>query len=212
LIKSLYNPPALIKTLFPDFIWTTKNNSVLLTFDDGPNPATTEIILSTLSELKIKTIFFCVGNNVNRYNSLASEILNDGHSIGNHTYNHSLIVKVNYEDAVSEIIKMNQVVADSLGYRINYFRPPHGKFRLNTSRMMKQLSLKNVMWSLLTYDFKNNLSLVKNSVKKYLNEDSIIVLHDSNKSKDIIRDSILYIADEVQQCGFKFGVPEECLK
>lgn len=212
MIKSLYNPPALIKTLFPDFIWTTKNNSVLLTFDDGPNPATTAIILSTLDELKIKALFFCVGNNINRYSSLASEMLSRGHSIGNHTYNHSIIIKMNYEDVVSEIVQMNEVVLNNLGYKIKYFRPPHGKFRLNTSRLMKQLELKNVMWSLLTYDFENNLSRVKSSVRKVLKSDSIIVLHDSNKSKDIIRDSILFIADEVQQRGFKFGVPEECLK
>jgi len=72
--------------------------------------------------------------------------------------------------------------------------------------------MKNVMWSLLTYDYKNDLSIVKYSVKKYLRKNSIIVLHDSLKSKDIICDSIKFIAEEAAQKGFEFGEPEECLK
>ena len=55
---------------------------------------------------------------------------------------------------------------------------------------MKKHNLKNIMWSLLTYDYKNDLSFVKFATQKYLNKDSIIVLHDSNKSKNIIVDSI----------------------
>lgn len=197
--------------LFPDFIWNTKNDKVLLTFDDGPNPNSTEIILTTLEQMNIKALFFCVGNNVDKYTSLAKDILSAGHSMGNHTFNHKIITKIETNEAIEEIKKMNDVLNSKLGYQLKYFRPPHGKFRLNTSSLMKEMKMKNIMWSLLTYDFQNNLSLVKNSVKKFLKSDSIIVLHDSNKSKDIIRDSILFITDEVTNRGFSFGDTEECL-
>ena len=60
-MKYLYNPPILLKKVFNDFSWNTNNGKVLLTFDDGPNPGTTEIILKKLSEEKIKALFFCVG-------------------------------------------------------------------------------------------------------------------------------------------------------
>lgn len=210
--KFQYSPPLLIKTLFPEFIWSSKSNSVLLTFDDGPNPGSTEGILETLEILKIKAMFFCVGNNIDRSTSLAAEIIESGHSIGNHTYNHRIITNMKFDEALSEINHMNEIVSSLLGYSVKYFRPPHGKFRLNTSKLMKKSGMRNVMWSLLPYDFNNNLSLVKSSVHRYLKKDSIIVLHDSNKSKEIIRDSILYIADEVFQRGYRFGDPEECLK
>ncbi|QQS34708.1 MAG: polysaccharide deacetylase family protein [Ignavibacteriales bacterium] len=200
-----------MKMLFPDFIWNTKNDKVLLTFDDGPNPNSTEIILTTLEQMNIKGLFFCVGNNVDKYTSLAKDILSAGHSIGNHTFNHKIISKIRQEDVLTEIKSMNNVVVDKLSYQIKYFRPPHGKFRLNTSSLMKEVKMKNVMWSLLTYDFQYNLSLVNNSVHRFLKSDSIIVLHDSNKSKDIIRDSILFIADEVNNRGLAFGDTEECL-
>ena len=67
------------------------------------------------------------------------------------------------------------------------------------------------MWSLLTYDYKNNLSIVKFAVEKYLKHKSIIVLHDSNKSKNIITDSISIIADEVNRKNYQFGEAGECL-
>ena len=76
---------------------------------------------------------------------------------------------------------------------------------------MKAKGLTNVMWSLLTYDFKGNSSLVKYSVVNYIQKNSIIVLHDSIRSQDIISDSISFIADEVSGKGFRFGEPAECL-
>ena len=76
---------------------------------------------------------------------------------------------------------------------------------------MKKHDLKNVMWSLLTYDYKNDLSIVKFAIEKYLKHNSIIVLHDSNKSKSIISDSISLIADEVRKRNYQFGGADECL-
>ena len=67
------------------------------------------------------------------------------------------------------------------------------------------------MWSLLTYDYKNDLSIVKFAVEKYLNQNSIIVLHDNNKSKNIISDSISFIIDEARKRNYQFGETEECL-
>jgi len=68
------------------------------------------------------------------------------------------------------------------------------------------------MWNLVTYDYKNDWEKVKFAVDNYLQNNSVIVLHDSNKSKDVIIDSIKYIVDTAADRGFKFGEPEECLK
>ena len=66
-MKYLYDPPGILKVMFSGFYWNTNNNKILLTFDDGPNPETTEIILKRLSEEKIKAMFFCVGENIKKY-------------------------------------------------------------------------------------------------------------------------------------------------
>ncbi|MBZ0200165.1 MAG: hypothetical protein K8H86_09880, partial [Ignavibacteriaceae bacterium] len=75
-----------------------------------------------------------------------------------------------------------------------------------------RLGLKNIMWSLLTYDYKNDINVVKFAVQKFLKDNSIIVLHDSLKSKEIIADSIELIINEAEKKGFTFGEPDECLK
>lgn len=210
-MKSKYDPSFILKQVFPDFQWESKIDKILLTFDDGPVSGNTEIILRRLNDFKIKAVFFCVGNNILKNSSLASEILKEGHFIGNHTFNHSKLTLPGF-DVFAEIDRFNELAKDKLGYEVKYFRPPHGRFNLSTGELLKNKKLTNVMWSLLTYDFKGNSSLVKYSVVKYLKKNSIIVLHDSLKSRDIILDSISFIADEVSGKGFRFGEPAECLK
>ena len=186
-------------------------DKVLLTFDDGPIPGNTEIILKKLSDNKIKGVFFCVGNNIMKHTTLASEIIQEGHLVGNHTFNHQRLNQPGFDEYL-EIDKFNELVKEKLGIEIKYFRPPHGRFNISTGKLLKRKKLNNVMWSLLTHDFKGDLSLVKHAVVKYLKKNSIIVLHDNIKSKDIILDSISFINDEVLAKGYCFGEPAECLK
>lgn len=210
-MKYLYNPPIILKKIFSDFSWNTNNGKVLLTFDDGPNPGTTEIILKKLSEEKIKALFFCVGENVQKYPELIHQIKNEGHSFGNHTFNHKILNKISDEEKDYQISSVNKIFNDQFDINLKYFRPSHGRFQLSTSLLMKKHNLKNIMWSLLTYDYKNDISIVKFAVEKYLKPNSIIVLHDSNKSKNISSDSISFIADEVEKRNYQFGEAEECL-
>ncbi len=210
-MKYLYNPPQLLKNLFYDFYWDTKNNKVLLTFDDAPNPGTTEIILKKLSDEKIKALFFCVGDNVSKYPELVSQIKAEGHSFGNHTFNHKKLNKISDDEKEFQISSVNKLFEEKYSIKLKYFRPPHGIFQLSTKKVLNDFNLKNVMWSLLTYDYKNDFSIVKFAVEKYLKQNSIIVLHDSNKSKDIIIDSISLIVDEVRKNNFQFGDAEQCL-
>jgi peptidoglycan/xylan/chitin deacetylase (PgdA/CDA1 family) len=197
--------------MFNEFYWNTKNNNVLLTFDDGPNPGTTEIILKKLSDEKIRALFFCVGDNARKYPELIKQIKDEGHHFGNHTFNHKILNQISAEEKDFQIDFVNKLFTDQFGINLKYFRPSHGRFQLSTSLLMKKHKLKNVMWSLLTYDYKNDLSIVKFAVKKYLKQNSIIVLHDSNKSKNIILGSISLIAEEVRKRNYQFGDADECL-
>ena len=210
-MKYLYNPPIILKKIFNDFNWNTNNGKVLLTFDDGPNPGTTEIILKKLSNEKVKALFFCVGNNVQKYPDLVSQIKAAGHTFGNHTFNHKILNQISSSEKDYQIKSVNDIFLEQFNIKLKYFRPSHGIFQLSTSSLMKKHNLKNVMWSLLTYDYKNELSIVKFAVEKYLKHNSIIVLHDSNKSKNIISDSISYIADEAGKRNYQFGAADECL-
>ncbi|MEI7812150.1 MAG: polysaccharide deacetylase family protein [Ignavibacteria bacterium] len=211
-MKCFYNPPLIIKKFFSGFCWTTVNNRVLLTFDDGPIPETTPLILDELDRFNIKSLFFCIGNNIRKNPELAAEILRRGHLIGNHTFNHKRITCLGHDEFIKEVRSVNELLLKELNYKAEYFRPPHGRFSFTTGKNLKQEGLKNIMWSLLTFDYKNNLNIVKFAVREYLRADSIIVLHDSLKSKDIIIESISTIYEEAGRKGCQFGEPRECLK
>jgi peptidoglycan-N-acetylglucosamine deacetylase len=211
-MKSLYNPPALIKKAFKNYFWETVNNKVLLTFDDGPIPDNTEAILKKLDELNIKALFFTVGENSQKYPSLTEQIISQKHTIGSHTFHHRKIPGLSSEALSDEIDKVNNLFTEKFNYQIRYFRPPHGRFDLRLNNYLKARSMKCVMWTLLTFDYKNDIELVKFAVEKYLTAGSIIVLHDSLKSKNIIMDSIDFVYEQVSKKGFQFGDAEECLK
>lgn len=211
-MKFSYSPPAIIKKIFSSFHWNSKTDKVLLTFDDGPNPDTTQIILKELEKNSIKSIFFCVGENLEKYPNLAKEIISQGHELGNHTFKHQKITQLSKVEIQQSIEKVQNISSNVLDYKMRYFRPPHGRFSLSTNNILKKFELENVMWSLLTYDYKNDLNIVKFALTNYLKQDSIIVLHDNNKSKDIIVDSIKLVVEETQKRNYQFGTPTECLK
>ena len=211
-MRYLYNPPIIVKKLFSDFYWQTTNNKILLTFDDGPIPSSTELILKTLDEIKIKALFFCVGFNNKLYPSLTKSILDKGHAIGNHTFNHKILTRIKKHEALEEINSFNNLLGSGQNYKIKYFRPPHGKINFSTKKIVRESGLKCIMWDLLTYDYQNDFKKVKFAADNYLRQNSIIVFHDSNKSKDFIADSIKYIIEQAEQKGYQFGEPDECLK
>jgi len=210
-MKLLYNPSVPGQVLFPEFIWQSRSNKVLLTFDDGPNPGSSEIILKTLDGLKIKALFFMVGNNIRRYPQLANEILAAGHDFGNHTYNHNNVAFITNKKFDNEILMFNKAANEVLNRQTSYFRPPRGRFDLGLQKRLKNFGLKNVMWSLLSFDYKNDINIVKFALDNFLLRNSLVVLHDSDRSKNIIEDSIKYLADKVIDSGFEFGTPPECL-
>src|SRR6476620_566313 len=80
----------IIKWIFPKFVWEIPNqdNHIYLTFDDGPTPEITEWVLAQLKKYGAKAVFFCIGNNIKDNPGIFQKIIDSGHSIGNHTYNH----------------------------------------------------------------------------------------------------------------------------
>lgn len=211
-MKYLYDPPFIIKKLISNYQWNSKVDKVLITFDDGPNPKTTESTLNLLNQYSIKALFFCVGENIEKYQSLTNAIIEEGHEIGNHTYNHNNLVKLNRSELFNTINKVQILAEENFDYKIKYFRPPHGKFKYGLQSTLKNFNLTNVMWSLLTYDYKNDINIVKFALDKYLKKDSIIVLHDSLKSKEIIHDAIQKIIENCTNKNYQIGSPQECLK
>ena len=206
-----YHPPFLVRKIFNDFIWETSNNKILITFDDGPTEDATLKILKVLELNKIKSVFFCVGNNIIKRPDYVKKILADGHTIANHTMNHKLLTKMNREESVEEINSFNWELRNKFNYHVKYFRPPYGRFNFKSNELLNELDMKCVMWNLLTYDFENKIERVKYAVDNYLRANSIIVFHDNNKCTDIIEESLTHTIEKATEKGYEFGEPENCL-
>jgi peptidoglycan/xylan/chitin deacetylase (PgdA/CDA1 family) len=211
-VKFLYNPPLVVKKIFNDFQWNSSVDKVLLTFDDGPDIESTERILDTLNLFKVKAVFFCTGRNIKQNPSVIDWILSEGHEIGNHTFNHKRIDFLRIRQLQNEIDSVNSILKEKHRYNVKYFRPPYGRFNLLTSKFLKEKKLKNIMWSLFTFDYKNDLNVVKFVIRNYLQSNSIVVFHDSLKSKEIIIRALDFFFEEINKKGFETGTPAECLK
>jgi peptidoglycan/xylan/chitin deacetylase (PgdA/CDA1 family) len=197
------SPPFLLRWFYPgDLIWridTGGEKLIYLTFDDGPVPGITPKILHILSEFNAKATFFHVGENVMRYPEIYEQVVEDGHSIGNHTYNHINGWKSNLDDYVENVKKCNLLVKSKL------LRPPFGKIRYQQIKTLRT-DYKIIMWSVMSYDFDKNVSgeeCVKNVIKT-AGPGSIVVFHDSIKAEK----NVLYALPEVLEYfslkGFQF--------
>ncbi len=210
--KYYFNPPLLLKKMFPNFIWNSPCGKIILTFDDGPNPKTTPLILKILEQNNADAIFFTVGENLARHKTLANEIIERGHTLGNHAQNHAVLTKLNKKEVIEQISLVQNFARDELNYEVKFFRPPHGRFPINLAKTLNLFGLKNVMWSLLTYDYENNFNMVKFAIENFLRQDSVVVFHDNDKSAEIIEESLNYLFEKASEKGFEFGKVAKCLK
>ncbi|WP_298307824.1 polysaccharide deacetylase family protein [Flavobacterium sp.] len=175
-----------IKKLFSNYVWDIPNNEnkVYLTFDDGPTPEITEWTLQLLKEYNAKTTFFCIGDNVRKYPEIFQKVINEGHSIGNHTFNHLNGWKTNTSDYIKNV-KLYETEHCKLNTEhCKLFRPPYGKIKLSQSKILRKFGYKIIMWDIISYDFDNTISKEKclENVLKNVKSGSIIVFHDSKKA------------------------------
>jgi len=210
-MKYLYTPPIFLQKWFPGFIWHSKVNKVLLTFDDAPNASTSELILKSLDKNSIKGCFFCIGDQIIRNLSLMQDIIQSGNCIGNHSMHHTNLLSLSDKDLIKQISNVNEILLEKFKYHPKYFRPPYGLFNLRTKKIVHTLNMRMMVWSLFTFDYKNDLNIVKFVLEKYLTSNSIVVMHDNDKTKNIVQDEIEILLEVSSNKGFEIGDPAECL-
>jgi peptidoglycan/xylan/chitin deacetylase (PgdA/CDA1 family) len=191
--------PGIIQSVFASLIWRIANSEkVYLTFDDGPVPEATLWVLDLLKSKNIKATFFCVGENVEKYPEIYDRIIYEGHSVGNHTYNHLNAWKTKKSIYSENVEKASNVINSSL------FRPPYGKL---SPRLIKDLKEQYdvVMWDVLSGDFDSSITPLDclSNVKENAKEGSIIVFHDSIKAIDSLKFVLPRVIDFFEEKGIK---------
>jgi peptidoglycan/xylan/chitin deacetylase (PgdA/CDA1 family) len=200
--------PFFIPWFFPRRIWKVKSdNSVFLTFDDGPQLEATEWILDYLKQEGIKATFFCVGENVRKNNQLYIRLKEANHQIGNHTMNHEKATKVNGRAYLNSIFKAEEFIESNL------FRPPYGRIPIWKTKEIRS-RFKIIMWSWLSYDFDSTVSVQKIIASaKQIKAGDIIVFHDNVKSFERLKILLPEVVAIIKSKGLKFDViPSPSLK
>ena len=222
-------PNVLIRSLYPSAIWRIaprstfsplggdkRGGDIFLTFDDGPIPEVTPWVLSTLKKYKAKATFFCIGSNIEKHPEIFRQIISEGHSIGNHTYNHLNGWKTKTKEYVDNIEKCKKIMDNGKWLMVNghqpstinhepLFRPPYGRMKLSQlSRLKSQYSV--VMWEVLSGDFDQTISeekCLKNVLTK-TRAGSIVVFHDSIKAKKNLFFALPKFLEHFSKEGFEF--------
>ena len=155
-----------------------EGNSILLTFDDGPDPKVTPALLKLLKQYNVKAIFFINGVKAAENERLIEEIASDGHVLGNHTYSHRMIVDLSIDEFYSEVNSCQKII-EKYQNKIKLFRPPWGLIIPSQYKLLKNKGYKVLLWTIDSND-SGNISL--NQIFGYLNKHrfrkEVMLLHD----------------------------------
>jgi peptidoglycan/xylan/chitin deacetylase (PgdA/CDA1 family) len=174
-----------MKKLFSKFIWEKKNSAkkIYLTFDDGPTPEITQWTLNQLKKYNAKATFFCIGNNIAQFPEIFKAVIHEGHTIGNHTFNHLNGWKTDTATYIENVVMCQNKI--TVFCENNYlFRPPYGRLKRSQSKKLRELGYQIIMWDVLSADFDTGISEEKclQNVLNNVQSGSIIIFHDSVKA------------------------------
>ena len=178
-----------------------------LTFDDGPIPEVTPQVLAILARYKVKATFFMVGENIDKHPEVFAQVVQAGHSIGNHTYNHLKGWRTPFRAYMDNVAKCEQTITNHQSPITNHqspitnhqspitnhqspitnlFRPPYGKATLRQRRALHHLGFQLIYWDILTRDYDASVTpeAMLRLIQRETRPGSIINFHDSLKSNE----------------------------
>ncbi|MFI3298621.1 MAG: polysaccharide deacetylase family protein [Rikenellaceae bacterium] len=187
------------RRFFPSLIWSIDSqDSIFLTFDDGPCPHVTPWILDTLKKHNAKATFFCIGKNAEQYPELLERIREEGHAIGNHTYSHTKALLSSCGGYIEDVDLANNFVQSNL------FRPPYGRMSPAKIRRMRE-RYHIIMWDTVSRDYSKYVSHHKcvREVVPHLRAGGIVAFHDSLKASRNVRYALPRVLDTIDKLGLK---------
>ncbi|MFN4147134.1 MAG: polysaccharide deacetylase family protein [Runella sp.] len=204
----LHYSPTILKRIYSDFVWhiPTSQKIIYLTFDDGPIPEVTEWVLDQLKAYHAKATFFCIGDNVQKHPEIFKKLRAEGHSIGNHTFNH-----LKGWSTPDEYYHQNVAQCQALLPPTTLFRPPYGRIKMSQAKLLLP-QYQIVMWDVLTGDFEQYLSPERCLQKtlQHIRNGSIVVLHDSLKAWRNMSYVLPRLLEHYAEQGYRFqALPQQ---
>ena len=145
-------------------------------------------MLEILDRYHVKATFFMVGENIDKHPDVFKQVVEAGHSIGNHTYNHLKGWRTSYADYMANVAKWEDAFQKANGKLSNcqFFRPPYGKATFRQRRALHKKGYKLIYWDILTQDYNPTKTpeMMLSKIKRQVRPGSIINFHDSLKSNE----------------------------
>ncbi len=189
----------------PYALWRIKTDTptVYLTFDDGPTPGVTELVLQFLKESNSQATFFCLGKQAEAYPDLMQATFEGGHTIGNHTYSHINGWNVPFRAYLDDIFRAEKAISGYRSNSISLFRPPYGRMKLRHWLALRPTH-QCCMWDVTGQDFLEELDSkqVVDNVLQNTTDGSIVLLHDSDLAAPRVLGAIPEIIAKLRQRGF----------
>ncbi|MDB4793438.1 polysaccharide deacetylase family protein [Methylacidiphilales bacterium] len=180
----LVGPPAPVDPNHVHFIGSgpSAGNRIAITFDDGPTPGVTNVVLDELKKRNLRSTFFMIGKRVVEAPDLARRVLAEGHEVCNHTFNHLKLNTLPDQQVDWEIQKTQDTIAELLNHRPTWLRPPYGAFRKNQIAIPQSKELGVVFWSVDPRDWSQpGEEKIVSEILTHAKPGSIILCHDLHK-------------------------------
>lgn len=203
----VHRTPFFLPWLYPSLTWrmATENKSLYLTFDDGPVAGPTEFVLETLKKFGVVATFFCIGENIQKHTQVFNQVVNHGHTIGNHSHNHLNGWKTSTPDYCRNIKLCQDEIEAGGVLPLKLFRPPYGRISRNQINALPEYRI--IMWDVLSIDYNKNLlpeKCLKNTIEA-TRSGSIIVFHDSYKAEGNLVFALPRFIEHYLERGFTFN-------
>lgn len=183
-----------------------EKKKIALTFDDGPHPIYTPMLLEGLKERGVKATFFLMGSAVETYPDIVEEIAEDGHLIGNHTFHHVSLENADERLIETEVVSANELIERVSGQYPQFIRPPFGQCG---DLIESETGMICVLWNIDPLDWCTpDAAIVVQRVVSKAKENGIILLHDQYKTSVMAAFTII---DELQKEGYEFVTVDEIL-
>jgi len=196
------------------------SRQIALTYDDGPNDPHTLALLDVLAKHDVRATFFMIGRFVRERPDIARAVAEAGHTIGNHTFTHPLLIFKSAAQTRAELLECRAALTDAVGEHSNLFRPPFGGRRPATLRVARELGMETVMWNVTGYDWKAPAaSVIEAKIARQVHADggAVILLHDGGHGRmGAYREQTVIATDNLirryKDQGFQFVTVPEMMK
>jgi len=193
--------PMVVRRWVPD----PSTKVVALTFDDGPWPTQTEQVLDILAENDVKASFFMVGYLAERYPAIARRVADEGHLIGNHTQNHTILTRQSPEVTRNQITGGSGTLQKVTGTAPTWFRPPGGGMNTSVLYEAQRMKMDLVMWDVDPQDWRRpGVEPMLASMLSSIGPGSVVLLHDGGGDRSQTIAVLPLLIEELKAQGYLF--------